>query len=396
MTRHTRHTNNRRTERGSILVQVAVSIVTLIGFSAIVVDYGVQWAGRHQAQNAADSGALAAAVSLAFGDPTDQATARAAGLATARSNRIWAATPDVTDADITFPACPPGAPGAADGCVRVDVFRNAREGGDPLPTFFGQLVGLTEQGVRATATAKVMTSSTADCVKPFSIPDRWQENLAPADQFNRYTKKGQLLSGPVDVYVPPSASSPGTGYHLPDDYGRQVTLKEGSPHDTAQPGWYYAVRLSPSDHGANDFRWNIANCNPAPVGPGTILDLENGNMAGPTAQGMADLIAQDPDAYWDPTANNGLGAPVGGCMAAGTCARSPRLALVSVFNPDTWAQGKTNGSSHITVTNVIGVWIECIQSGDVIGYLTYAPAPPSSTSSLNPSASFLRSVILVR
>ena len=33
-------------------------------------------------------------------------------------------------ADVTFPPCPPGAPGLADVCVRVDVFRNQRAGGE--------------------------------------------------------------------------------------------------------------------------------------------------------------------------------------------------------------------------------------------------------------------------
>jgi hypothetical protein len=396
MTPRSVHTDSRGTERGAILVQVAVAIVALIAFSALVVDYGVLWASRHEAQNAADSGALAGAVSFAFGDPTDQATARAAALATARSNSIWAATPDVTDADITFPPCPPGAPGAPDSCVRVDVFRNQRAGGNPLPMFFGQIVGLTDQGVRAMATAQVLASSTAECIKPFAIPDKWQENLAPPDQFNRYNKKGQLLPGTTDVYVPPSEGDPGTGYRLPDDYGRQVTLKAGGPGSTIQPGWYFPVRLSPDDSGGADYRWNIANCNTTKIGPGTILDLETGNMVGPTNQGMGDLIAQDPSAYWDPTANNGLGAPAGGCMAAGTCTKSPRLALVAVFNVDTWAQGQTNGASTVTVTNVLGFWIDRIQSGNIIGYITYAPAAPGSSSNLNQSSSFLRSVILVR
>jgi hypothetical protein len=139
----------------------------------------------------------------------------------------------------------------------------------------------------------------------------------------------------------------------------------------------------------NVFRNQRADGNPLPMFFGQIIGL--------TGQGMADLVAQDPDAYWDPAANNGLGAPAGGCMAAGTCTRSPRLALVAVFNVDTWAQGQTNGASTVTVTNVLGFWIDRIDNtGNVIGYLTYAPAAPGSSSNLNQNSSFLRSVILVR
>ena len=32
---------------------------------------------------------------------------------------------------------------------------------------------------------------------------------------------------------------------------------------------------------------------------GDLLLMEPGNMVGPTTQGIEDLIAQDPDAYWD-------------------------------------------------------------------------------------------------
>ncbi len=39
-----------------MLVQVAIALVGLIAFSAFVIDYGVMWVARRQAQNAADAG----------------------------------------------------------------------------------------------------------------------------------------------------------------------------------------------------------------------------------------------------------------------------------------------------------------------------------------------------
>ena len=72
--------------------------------------------------------------------------------------------------------CPPGSPGAGtNSCIRVDVFRNQRAGGNPLPTFFGTLVGVDQQGVRATATAEALFGNSTDCVKPFAIADKWLE-----------------------------------------------------------------------------------------------------------------------------------------------------------------------------------------------------------------------------
>ena len=52
-------------ERGAIIVQAAIAMVVLVGFSAFVVDYGVLWLSREQAQDAADAGAMAGAMSRA-------------------------------------------------------------------------------------------------------------------------------------------------------------------------------------------------------------------------------------------------------------------------------------------------------------------------------------------
>ncbi|MGH9197813.1 MAG: pilus assembly protein TadG-related protein, partial [Acidimicrobiia bacterium] len=48
-----------------------MGLLAVTAFSAFVVDYGVLWVGRRQAQNAADAAARAGAVSLAFDDATD-------------------------------------------------------------------------------------------------------------------------------------------------------------------------------------------------------------------------------------------------------------------------------------------------------------------------------------
>ena len=53
-----------RDDRGAIIIHVAFALLALIAFSAFVVDMGVMWVSRRQAQNAADAGALAGAVAL--------------------------------------------------------------------------------------------------------------------------------------------------------------------------------------------------------------------------------------------------------------------------------------------------------------------------------------------
>jgi Flp pilus assembly protein TadG len=179
------HTFSRQPERGAILMHLAIAIIVLIGFGAFVVDYGVMWVGRRQAQNAADAGALAGAVAMAFDatgwtDRTPTGPARAAALQLALSNGIWGQAPNVNvETDVYFtptPAdmCPAGA-GGLTPCIRVDVYRNQARG-NPLPAIFGRAVGLTSQGVRATATARVAVADASDCMKPWAIPDKWADN----------------------------------------------------------------------------------------------------------------------------------------------------------------------------------------------------------------------------
>src|SRR6476620_901504 len=118
-----------RNERGAILVQVTVVMVGLLAFLTLVVDYGVMWMSRRQAQNAADAGALAGAISLAFDDPTDcsdTGPAKQAAHAAALANNVFGVAPDNNvSTDIVFYGpghtlpCPDGDAGAT--CIRVDV-----------------------------------------------------------------------------------------------------------------------------------------------------------------------------------------------------------------------------------------------------------------------------------
>ena len=136
---------------------MAVALLALLALSAFVFDYGVMWASRGQAQNSADAGALAGAISLAFDSATDQPAARARAIAMATQNRVWGQAPNVTDGDVTFPPARQERR-AADTCVKVDVFRNQARG-NALPTFFGHLADVNAQGTVATATAQVVAGN---------------------------------------------------------------------------------------------------------------------------------------------------------------------------------------------------------------------------------------------
>jgi hypothetical protein len=132
-----------------------------------------------------------------------------------------------------------------------------------------------------------------------------------------------------------------------------MVLKAGGPQQAIAPGWYFPVVINPTEGpGGSNYRNNIATCDPTVIGPGTVLQVEPGNMVGPTAQGMRDLIALDPGARWNPNKYGpGLGGVDGGCMASGACALSPRLVAIPVFNPDTYDLGRASGRIDITITS---------------------------------------------
>src|SRR5436190_2362175 len=435
-----------RGERGAILIQVAISILALTGFTAFVVDNGVLWVARGQAQNAADAGALAGAVALSFDDvdypPTTTRpfnSAKLTALCASRSsscptaapfaNPVWPSQTGASSWVDVFFDCPPGFSGR---CVRVNVYRNGSNGSVALPMFFGPLLGITSQGVRATASARVMNASAVNCMRPFSVADKWNEFYSPIDQYNHYDSTGNVLAGTPDQYLPPSSGSAGSGYRAigtPNDIGAQVTLMMGNPtnNDPVMKGWSLPLRLPDGLggylSGGNADQEAIAGCKAGTVTIGDYLSLENGAMTGPTASGFRDLYDKDPGATF--TTSTTPPSVQGGCVPS--CGPiSPRIVPVAVFDMDefqwrratskwgaevyTDANGGTHllpggrcpgtGNSCVRVVNILGFFAASITNGNpktVIGNLMSVPGTlVSGTPGLSDDASFLHIVQLIR
>ena len=411
----------RHSERGAILLHVAVAMITLIAFLTFVVDYGVMWVGRRQAQNAADAGALAGAIAMAFDnngwtDRSPTGPARLAARQMATTNQIWRQAGDVQIAtDVVFTGAPADmCPADANGitpCIRVDVYRNVNRG-NPLPAIFGRTVGLTTQGVRATATARVAIADSSNCMKPWAIPDKWIDNhdvtnpvetnppvWTEDDRFDLHdgnNNNGPPLPNP-DVYVPPSQNGTGSGFTVAADLGTRVVLKTGSPGSSLSPGVFHPIRLPRFDggsQGGDDYRTNIASCTGLPVSIGDTLESENGNMIGPTRQGVNDLIAQDPNAQWD----TGSNSVINSCATATpSCGTSPRVVPIPVFDTATFYTTRRQGLPQFEVVNILGFFIDRMQGNDVVGYITEAPGTVrSATAPIDPRASFLSQIQLIR
>src|SRR4051794_7831836 len=418
-----------RDERGAVLVHVALAMLTLIAFSALAIDYGALLGARRQAQNAADAAALAGASSLAFDDPDDVPRAQAAAAATGITNPVLGAAPSIdltkTPADVRLIPCPPGAPGLPDTCVRADVYRSAARS-NALPTFFAQIVGINSQDVRATATAQVETGNAVECLKPWAVGDKWHENWesgtpatapwSPTSTFDKYKKQGNdwvpdLTVTTPDAYVAPSATDPGTGFTPfnagggpTSEYGLQLTLKVGSSQDRLSAGWFQALDLpnpdGSSSSGGADYRNFIGNCTPRIFKIGDTIPVETGNMVGPTGQGIGDLVAKDPGASWNDATKS-----VQDSCAPGVCAdgryhgRSPRLVAVPLFDMDAFFRSSPTGNATVTITNIMGFFVEGMGGSgnkDVVGRLVAIPGVTIVGSNVDTTASFLRTVMLVR
>jgi len=409
--------NRERSERGAVLVHVALALIALMACSTFVVDYGVLWSSRRQAQNAADAAALAGAIALSF-DSQDTTTTGIPYLAAKKvveSHRVWGVAP-AYEVLVGSSYCPPENPGI---CVRVNVYRDVTHG-NALPTIFGRLVNLNSQDIRAMAIAKVLVANATDCLKPWGVIDKWAEhypvNPAPYDEnsvFQKYVtsggSKGEIDPSivPPDYYEAPTTSTVGTGFrpYNPDhsyssDYGRIMKLKVGSNDLEYASGWFAPLALNDSS-GGSDYNKNIKGCvgTTYKIGDTIEINTEPGEKVGPTRQGVetdADsLINKDPDADWDPSANGGRGGVINSDFAV-----SPRIVPVPLVDPDQMAYDQKNGRTEIRISNIMGFFVDHYDTStkEVVGYLCTIPAFKWGTGTvpIMEDSGFMRAIVLVR
>jgi Flp pilus assembly protein TadG len=416
MTKQPRTRTERLTsERGAILIQVGVAVLVLSAFAMFVVDYGVLWVSRHQAQNAADAGALAGAVALAFDDAADHSDTGPAKLAAhsfAQSNMVWGQAPavDITT-DVRFYADDPGAfPAecAGNDCIRVDVYRNQTKE-NPLPMIFGWIVDLGEQGVRATATARAAVANASDCIKPWALADKWAEHNPVPNSTWSISSTFNPTGATPDVYIPQNGvDSPGTSFTL-NDVGTEMTLKLGKPGDSMAdmtPGWFQALDLpcEAGNQGAACYEDNIVGCTTATYEvDDPDLPKENGAMAGKTRSGTEALIALDPDAKWDPIKKEVYDScvePPYSCSKPGY-KQSPRIVAIPVFDTQEYYDTGGPGQGTIHVRQILGFFVDRLEgkggNKSVVGFLAKMGGLLTSTGgSVAPGAAFLTTVQLVR
>lgn len=349
-----------RDERGMSLVFVGVGFMAFLAATTLAIDVGMFATARSQAQNSADAGALAGAVALYFDDYDDRSTggpAKQNAMTAARENQVIGAQVSVTPPDVTFPLGPTGL----NNRVKVRVFRND-DRGNPVGTLMGRYFGVTDVNIEAEATAEASQANAMTCVMPFTIPDRWIERQTPTwdvdDTFAMWDHHNNPMD-PADEYYPATDGARYTGYNAERDKGMELMIRAGTGNNI-NPSMYFSYAIG-GVTGADEYRWNIANCNTTIMGFGDLMLMEPGNMVGPTVDGIDQLLAKDPDAYWDTTENK----PVS------TMFPSPRVVAIPLYDPVYYDTGKKNGRyADLKVANYLGFFITRRSGNNVYGRIT--------------------------
>jgi hypothetical protein len=414
------HRNRCASARGAITIFVALALMALLAISAFVVDYGTMWVSRRQAQNAADAAAMAGARSLPINGGSN-AQATAAALAFAAQSPIWGQYPAATDVEVSpLPfTCPASAASGGNACIRVDVIRGTLDRGgtahtNTLPVFFGSLIGLTSQGVRATATAQAAQGNGASCMRPWLVADSWLPMPPPWTQNSTFNPGAPPPLPGFDQYFPPSLATT-TGFTLAET-GLQLVLKPGVI-GIWSAGWTGEIDLgTPTTaeqiSGCPSYVPTIGLYNPSVGACANVGDATdpargcvqiNPGLSAVTATGVSDLVALDPGASWDAGTMTVVGS---------SSAMSPRIVPLGIFNTLAYYNESCGGPGCVAqIVNIAGFFVEGMCTGvsldpgvtcpdpslDVVGRLMNYPGQIlAGAGSVTSAASFLTVTRLVQ
>jgi Flp pilus assembly protein TadG len=390
-------------ERGMSLVFVGGSLLAFLTATTLAIDVGMFMTARSQSQNAADAGALAGATALAFDSFTDRTAtgpAKSSAVDTALKNMVINDTVAVTPDDVQFLTGPSGVSNR----VQVSVYRDTAHN-KSIPTLLGGLFGIGRFNVWAQATAEAAPANAIRCVKPFMIPDRWEERRPTTTTFNpntsefeMYDNHGNLLS-PADYYNGDLSSPAYTGYNPDRDKGMELIIRAGTGNNIF-PTMYYSWNMPGNDQGiigADWYNMNIAGCNqfriplPGPGRPDFLMIQEPGAMTGPTIDGVQALYDQDPHARWDTECRCVKDSDFGGHS-------SPRIFPIPVFDPVYYATGKQNGrNADFKLANIIGIFLsQRPDSNQIYGRIVPLLGEIDPTAGPAPAGTFATAIRLVQ
>jgi hypothetical protein len=156
-------------ERGSVAITVVLTMTVLLGFAALVVDIGLNWAARTSAQTAADAAALAGVSRLLDDGPAGALLgvesfldANVDGLVPGAAG--WATDGSEANGEVVCWVLPAGPPGPGAGCPDGS---NALQVTTPpiqVQYAFAPVLGQSSNSIRARAAAAAGPAAPNNCV----------------------------------------------------------------------------------------------------------------------------------------------------------------------------------------------------------------------------------------
>jgi len=313
--------------RGSALVLAALGLVMISAIGALAIDLAMLYKAQSDAQRAAEAAALAGAsafVDYAVVDlPTVVDSARGRARRYAESNAIL--TQAVAPAEVQ----------------NVEVVRDSQKvrvtvGRPAIGTWFARLLGVNSASIKARAAAVAEHAGNGKCVKPFAVPDTWDEEDQDINGDNLEGGGETWSYDPGDdTYAPgnPDQPSVGTGYGSElrgTDYGRLIALKLPDPSSAIPvtgPNQFRPFSAAGTPNNTAAYRHAIATCDQHEVNFTDSYPLLNGQPTNATRRGVDSLVAMDPGARWD----NGTQSIQGSQFS--DWRGSPRVVKIGLFDP---------------------------------------------------------------
>lgn len=383
-------------ERGSVLLLAVLFLVAGLGLSALVIDLGLLYVARSEAQRAGDAGAHAGAVHLIQNWQVPKVVledqVKEEAVRVARSNRVRGGDVSVdldeNDVEVLWD----------EEKVRVRVHRTT-ERDNAVPTLFAGVLGFDRVNVGAVAAAEAWPADISQCPLPLAVPDRWCLNSGVPCANDEYSDGMDPGQGWEDhhTYIPwdeaitePSGAPYWTGYSNAND-GEPLMVKPQNPRAALQPGWFFPFQI-PGSSGANDYKNSISGCNPGDQrwGVGDIVETEQGNMEDPTIEGFEELLAQNSSAGW----TSGCNGTVAECAYGPPDQIQNRTRAIVLFDP---RDPPEMGHNPFQVANFAAVFVEGFDAdGNVIvrfAHLTTSnPAPEKDLPAGSPDLRIVRIV----
>jgi hypothetical protein len=294
-----------KNREGAVIVIVAICLVVIVGMAAFAIDTGMLFSARSDAQRAADAAALAAA--SAYFDastPADiEALAIERGSDFGTRNDMLRTPIDAGEVTIQMVENPPG------GLMRV----RATVRREKVPTFFAGIWGIRDLPVAATAEAEIINALSAECLKPFALPD---EVFGPGAGY----QYGQL----TNIWV-----SGGEDHVL-------VGYNDNEPPGLGNIAPYISEKCLSGQTAAmgDGLLWET---------PGNVVDGQGGDGHGRVQKGMNDLLKDNPPLTWD---------AVNGKFVEEDWASSGRVGNVVLYDRDS----KSAGTARVRVVNFARVY----------------------------------------